>query len=100
MGVLILVKFFWFVGHNFLGCGSYDLKCWQSFSPMSPLPSYTYLEAKNQAIDPSLCCPKLFEKKQVHDYEMFSVSSGQDSGQATWSDVRVPSSAKGGPVPS
>ena len=32
----------WFVGHNFLGCGSYDLGIWQDFSPMSPLPSYTY----------------------------------------------------------
>ena len=29
-------------GHSFLGCGSYDLKCWQDCSPMSPLPSYTY----------------------------------------------------------
>ena len=29
-------------GHNFLGCGSYDLGIWQDFSPMSPLPSYTY----------------------------------------------------------
>ena len=28
--------------HNFLGCGSYDLGIWQDFSPMSPLPSYTY----------------------------------------------------------
>ena len=39
--VLILVKFFVF-DHNFLGCGSYDLGIWQEFSPMSPVPSYTY----------------------------------------------------------
>ena len=30
------------VGHFFLGCGSYGLEMWQDFSPMSPLPSYTY----------------------------------------------------------
>ena len=30
------------VGHNFLGCESYDLGIWHDFSPMSPLPSYTY----------------------------------------------------------
>ena len=40
--VLVLVKlFFPFVGHHFLGCGSYDPGMGQDCSAMSPLPSST-----------------------------------------------------------
>ena len=32
----------WLFGHNFVWCRSYGLGIWQDFSPMSPLPSYSY----------------------------------------------------------
>ena len=37
---------FQFFGYSFVGCGSHDFNIWQDFSPMSPLPSYTYSRPK------------------------------------------------------
>ena len=54
-------------GHNFLGCGSYDLGISPDFSPMPPLPSYTYqrLKFKEQTL---VCWPESFREKTNHDY--------------------------------
>ena len=52
-------------GHNFVGCGSYDLGIWQDVSTMSPLSSYVYLlEPLIQAIDPSFVARKCSIKNQ------------------------------------
>ena len=65
---------FWLFGHNFLGCGSYDLGIWNRFVLLCLLYLPVPVTGQNQAMGPSFYPEKFSSKKQcVHDYYLFSV---------------------------